>query len=153
MKITHLLSNRNIMRFMLPLFIVAGILIAIVNPAYAQSPVYAEVDRTSISIGDTLTFSIVVNGSDSGVPDVPMLDGFQVLGSSKSSQLSIINGVISAQASYHYILAPTRAGMLTIPSIPVPVDGQDYSTQPITIEVVAGNAPVQPVQPVKPIAP
>ena len=141
------------MRLVLALAVAAGILFLAVGPAYAQSPVYAEVDRTSLSVGETLTLSVVVNSAYAGTPEVPNLDGFQILSSSKSSQFSMINGQVSAQGITHFILAPTRTGALTIPPIPVEVDGQTYTTEPITIDVATGGAPSQPGQPVQPVQP
>ena len=104
-------------------------------------------DRTTLSTGEMLTLTIVVNDANASAPGMPMLDGFQIVNTSKSSQLSIINGKISSLATYNYVLQPTRSGSLTIPGIPVTVDGQTYTTQPVTIEVTQGAAPARPAQP------
>jgi hypothetical protein len=140
------MKTTKIVQIGLALALAIGLVAAAVSPALAQSPVTAEVDRYRLSTGETLTLSITVSGSNAGKPEIPMLDGFQVVGTSKSSQISIINGVISSQAVYHYVLQPVQIGALTIPGIPVVVDRQTYVTQPITVEVAQGTAPTAPQQ-------
>jgi hypothetical protein len=139
----------------LALALVIGLVVVIAAPVSAQSPVYAEVDRDQLSTGETLTLSITISGGNAGRPEMPMLDGFQIVGTSRSSQISIINGSISSQAVYHYVLQPIQTGTLTIPGIPVVIDGQTYVTQPITVEVTQGAAPSAPQQnaPVNPTEP
>jgi len=137
------------------LALVLGLTVAVVSSAFAQSPVIAEVDRNQLSTGETLTLSITVSGGNAQPPEMPMLDGFQIVGTSRSSQTSIINGNISSQAVYYYMLQPIQSGTLTIPGIPVVVNQQTYVTQPITVEVSQGaapsasqqNAPINPTEP------
>jgi len=139
----------------LALALVTGLLAAVVAPVLAQSPVSAEVDRNRISTDETVTLSITISGGNAGSPQVSMFDGFQIAGTSKSSQISIVNGNISSQAVYYYVLQPTQTGTLTIPGIPVTIDQQTYVTQPITVEVSQGtvaaapqqNAPANPTEP------
>lgn len=139
----------------LALALVFGLTVAMASPAFAQSPVTAEVDRNQLLTGETLTFSITVSGGNAGQPEMPILDGFQIVGTSRSSQTSIINGNISSQTVYHYMLQPVQSGTLNIPGIPVVVDQQTFITQPITVEVSQGTAPSAPQQnaPVNPTAP
>jgi len=132
-------------RLLIGLLAAAGAVSFAVVPALAQSPVYAEVDRTIVSTGDTLTLSVVVSDPDATRPEIPVLDGFHVREIGKSSQINIINGRVNAQISYQYNLTPTKTGMFTIPPISVIINGQTYSTQPISIEVTQGTAaPAQP---------
>jgi len=127
--------------------------ILLVHQTYAvvaQSPVSAKVDRNSLPLGESLILTILIDGSRASEPEIPVMDGFQVMSSGKSSQFSIVNGKMSSQVSYRYTLRPTREGQLTIPAINVEVDGQVYATQPIKIEVLSGTNPLQPVQPIQP---
>ena len=150
MKTTKFTSLHKYTRLIPVMAAMVAIFFLAVIPASAQSPVTAEVDRTSLSTGDTLTLTIRLEGANAANPGLPVLDGFQVVGTSKSSQISIINGSMSSQAAYHYVLQPTRAGQLIIPAIPVIVNGQTHTTQPFTIEVTQGVAPPQPSQPDQP---
>lgn len=149
------MKTTRLLQITLALALAVGLMFAVESPAVAQSPVTAEVDRNRISTSETLTLSITISGGNAGSPQMPMLDGFQVVGTSRSSQISIINGKISSQAVYYYILQPTQTGTLTIPGIPVTIDQQTYITQPIIVDVTQGAAPAAPQQnaPVNPTEP
>jgi hypothetical protein len=150
MKTIKLTPLHKYTRLILVLAAISAMFFLAVTPALAQSPVTAEVDRTTLSTGESLTLTIRMEGANASNPNLPVLDGFQIISTSKSSQISIINGSMSSQAAYHYVLQPTRAGQLTIPAIPVVVAGQTHTTQPFTIEVTQGAAPSQPSQPNQP---
>lgn len=115
-------------------------------PAAAQSPVTATVDRNRLSTDEVLTLTVTVDSSagQPSQPALPPLDGFEILGSSSGTQISLINGEMSMQASYSYSLHPTQTGQLTISPISVQVGGQVYNTEPITVEVSQGTGQVQP---------
>ena len=124
------------------------LLLTLLTPVWAQAPdvITAQVDRRALSTDETLTLSITVNANaaNSAAPQLPPLDGFQIIGSSSSSQISMINGSISSKAVYSYRLRPTKTGELTIPALGMTIDGQTYSTDPIAIQVTPGNgAPAQ----------
>jgi hypothetical protein len=117
-----------------------------VSPLLAQdNPVTATVDRTNVGTDETFNLTVAVNGTTGAAqPELPVLDGIQVLSSSSSTQVSIINGKASSQVAYTYLLQATRAGDLEIPAITVNVDGQNYATAPISIHVTQGAAPPAP---------
>ena len=133
--------------------ILIAIILAVIGsitviPAYAQSAdiVWAEVDRTNLSTTETLVLRVTVN-SDAGEasePVLPTLDGFEILGRSSGSQISIVNGVRSNNIYFLYELLPLNAGVLTIDPITVQVGGTVYQTEPITIEVSQGTGQSQP---------
>lgn len=124
-------------------------LLAIVLLLYPQSvtsqpsPVTAAVDRTTLSMNERVNLTVTVTGSEAGQPQIPVLDGFQIVGTSSASQIRIINGAVSSQVSYRYTLQPTRVGQLVIAPVQVVVDGQTVSTDPITVEVTQGTTPSQ----------
>ncbi len=115
-------------------------------PVLAQSPVTAEVDRTRLSTDEALLLKISIDSSagQATQPVLPALDGFELLGSSSGTQISIINGDMNMQATYSYSLHPIQIGQLVINPIAVQIDGQVYSTQPIMIEVSQGTGQAQP---------
>lgn len=113
---------------------------------FAQdNPVTASVDRAAVGTDETFNLTVTINGSmGAAQPQLPVLDGFQVLGSSTSTQINMINGKTTSQVDYIYQLQATRAGDLQIPAISVNVDGQTYATAPITVHVTQGTAPAAP---------
>jgi hypothetical protein len=115
-------------------------------PAGAQSPLTAEVDRTQLSTDEALLLTVTVDTS-AGQPSRPVLttlDGFQMAGSSSGTQLSIVNGNMRSAATYRYTLRPLQAGQLIIGEVAVDINGQTYTTQPISINVSQGTGQIQP---------
>lgn len=109
--------------------------------AQGQTPLTAKVDRTSLSTGETLTLTVTVRTLTMNTPQptLPSLEGFNVVGSSTASQISIINGAMTGQTTYSYRLQPYQTGDLVIGSISLTLDGQTYTTEPITIRVNQGT--------------
>lgn len=129
----------------------------IVAPTYAQSSgvITAEVDRSDLTTDEVLYLTVEL-ASAAGQPSQRLLldlDGFNVLGSSESTQMSLINGKMSVSTVYSYQLQPARTGELVIPAISVLVDGQTYSTEPITVNVTQGNGQSQSANPSSPTFP
>jgi len=115
-------------------------------PALAQSPITASVDRTTISDNETVTLTVVVNSQSLTAPrpTLPPLDGFDIVGTSTSNQISMVGTTITSEGQYRFQLRPTKTGTLTIPAITISLNGQTYSTDPITITVAQGSSTAPP---------
>ena len=141
--------TRHISRI-LTLACLAALSIALPAPALAQDDISftALVDRNAISTDDVLTLELTLAGTfnSPGQPQFPPLEGFAVLGTSQSSQFSIVNGKTSSRVVFTYRLQPTSIGTLTIPPVLIQMGGKDYETDAITVDVTQGAAP-QPQQP------
>ncbi|MEW5960302.1 MAG: BatD family protein [Chloroflexota bacterium] len=120
----------------------------IAPPALAQAPLSAEIDRATVTTDEVVTLTVTVAGDLLNLPspDLSHLADFRVVGSSTSTQVSIINGNLSSQRIFVYRLAPLRHGKLVIPPLTVELGGQTYQTEPFTIEVLPGGAPPLPDQ-------
>ena len=129
--------------FILSIALFGVLLAGAVQPVLAQGqpPITASVDRNALTTDDTLTLTVVVNANSQQPPrpQLPSLEGFAVVGNSTSSQLQIVNGVVSSSVAYAYRLQPLQTGTLTIDPVTVTLDGQTYSTQPITVQVTQGT--------------
>ena len=101
----------------------------------------ASLDRGRASLDDEVTLTIQVVGS-AETPELPssMSADFEVQSSGQSNQVSIINGRMSSSTRYTFTLVPKHAGTLTVPSIPVLVDGTRMSTEPVQLFVAAASA-------------
>ncbi len=119
------------MRSLLCLTCAVGLFAA--GPTFAA--VSAHVDRPVVS--ETETFRLTVESSGqatSAEPDFSVLRGdFDILGTGKSTQVSISNGRMNARTEWVVNLAPRRSGEFIIPPVPV---GSEM-TEPISIEVRA----------------
>ena len=113
---------------------------------FAQSPISAQVDRSSLATNEQLTLRITVTADDFDIPspDLSDLRDFVVVSSSTSTQVSIINGRMTSQGVFSYRLQPLRGGNLLIPPISAVINGQTYQTEPIRIQVSASGKPSLP---------
>ncbi len=127
-------TRYRIMQFWLFLLVLISIFV-VVDPLYAQGPsITAEVDRDRISINEYVILSIVITGEASSPPSLPTLD-FEIIGTSRGTQISLVNGNMTTQSTHSFTLQPRKTGNLYIDSIEVDIDGQSYKTAPITIRV------------------
>jgi len=126
------------------------VLIIFSSPLFgADIEIAAVVEKNTLSVGESFIYQIQIQGSDSA-SDFPkeewgnsnFADNFNVefLGGQNNSsrQISIINGrrkeIINTAYIISWSLTPLKPGTLTIPSIPVSVDGKKYTTRSIKIE-------------------
>jgi BatD DUF11 like domain len=82
--------------------------------------VRASVDRASIRENESFTFSLRVEGPVRDEPDVtPLERDFDILSTSTSTRIQIVNGQTQQIAEWQYQLIPNRAGTIEIPPIEV----------------------------------
>jgi hypothetical protein len=132
--------------------IIAVVLLGVaVAPLQAQSQdiVTATVDRNNITTDDLLTLTVSVDSAagDPAEPVLPPLDGFNVLSSSRGTQMTIINGDMSLQTTFQYQLQPIQPGNLVIGPISVTANGNVFNTEPIAVNVSQGTGTPQPANP------
>ena len=144
-RVSLLLSSSSRILQLLCVLTVCAILLTFPIIALAQDDVAftALVDRTTVSTDEYVQLTLSVEGQFNNVPnpELPLMDGFHVAGSTRRQQFSLVNGVSSASISFVYQLRPLEVGRRTIGSARITVNGKTYETQPITIEVVEGSAP------------
>ena len=114
-------------------FLVA-LLVSITAPALAQN-VTVRVDRNPLHEDETVRLLIRVDGTgDQHSPDLEGLrDAFEVLHTTHSTNLNIINGQTTHATEWIVTLVPKTTGVLTIPSIQV---GQAQS-KPFQLTILA----------------
>ena len=105
----------------------------LIMPGLLNAAVTATLDRDAIYTGDTVTLRITTTGDDEGKqPDLtPLQKDFEVLGTSSSSQIRIINGQRSDKHEWLVELAPLASGTRTIPALSV----GNSKTSALTLEV------------------
>lgn len=116
-------------------------LLCVLACGFAFGQITAEVDRTTVTTDDTVQLTVTMTSSafNNQAPAMASLTDFDVLRTNVSTNISIINGNTQSQVIYQYLLQPMRAGTLTIPAITVSLQGQTYSTDPISLEVTEGT--------------
>ena len=116
----------------------AALLMALAVPAFAAG-LSAEVNSGTVAEGDTFQLTLTANGRGGASPDLaPLQKDFDILGTSQSSSIQIINGRRSQSQSWIVSLSPKSKGSLEIPAI----HAGSLSSSPVSIDVVdAGSMP------------
>jgi hypothetical protein len=96
--------------------------------------VRAVVDRNQATVGESINLQVTIEGGD-GEADLSGLTDFKIVSRGSTSSFQMINGHTSRQLIYNYVLIPLKAGNLTIPAIPVTIDGKVYYATPIQVTV------------------
>lgn len=93
----------------------------------------ASVNRNEITVDETLTLRITAEGGISGDLDIdPLAREFEILGTSQSRQVQIVNGQMSNVQSWNIELMPKRIGFITIPALSM----GGVQTDPLRINVM-----------------
>ena len=117
---THHTRASNISIQFLKLIILFGLLFLSLwapRPVAAQDDEVdfsAEVDRKIVTTSDMITLQLFLRGTyrNYGHPDLSRLEEFNILSSGQSNSISFVNGSLTSEVIYTYILQPVRAGLL-----------------------------------------
>jgi len=106
--------------------------------AFAQDvEVVASVDRDQPHENESFTYVLRAEGRVRGQPDIsPLLDLFDVLSSSESTRIQIVNGRAEQVVEWIYQLMPRQAGKALIP----PVEVAGTFSNAVEIEVLPATA-------------
>src|SRR5262249_54658844 len=103
--------------------------------------VEATVESNDAVYNQAFVFTIAINGAQNvSPPSLYDLDGFDVSYLGPSTQVSFVNGRMSASISHRYRVVPLRPGEFTVGPFPVDVQGRRYETKPVPIHVAAAAA-------------
>src|SRR5690242_1979294 len=95
---------------------VAAALLWIVAMAGAAPGVRSQVDRNTVSAGESFTLSIILEDmSATTTPAMPGIPNVNIAGPATRSEIQVINGQQTQRQVYDYQLFPTQPGDLTIP--------------------------------------
>jgi len=115
----------------------------------AQEVHFSAQAENVVAVGER--FRLVFTLKASGIKGIgnfkaPSIQGFNVLSGpnqSQSQSIQWVNGQMSQSITYRYtyILAATQIGTFQLPSAEIVVDGKNYKSNALSIEVVKGNKP------------
>lgn len=135
-------------------FLVFFLMSFLASQSYGQVIVQAQVSQEKVALNQAFEVEVSVSTSSQsaiGRPEIPNLPGFEIQGPSQRTSISSrmqpgANGmeyITQKSVQYGYILIPQKLGKQTIGSFEIEVDGKNYKTAPIDIEVLKSvpNAP------------
>ena len=119
------------------LFLSSVLCIVCILNLNAQVQVHAEANTTAITLSEEINLTISVSAPTTKIeaPQMPSLPGFNIYSAGQSRQVSMVNGKVSAQMQFNYVLTPRFSGRTTIDPFTIEVDGKNYQTEPIDVEV------------------
>ncbi|OQY20222.1 MAG: hypothetical protein B6I36_01785 [Desulfobacteraceae bacterium 4572_35.1] len=124
--VKHKLHNQRITT------LVIAVTVLVITPITAWCQLTASISRNVIGISESVTLTLSLSDGGDSEPDISTLnDDFEVVSSSKSSSVNIINGSISHSKEWSIGLLARRTGTLTIPAL---CNGNNC-TKPITVTV------------------
>ncbi|NOZ02051.1 MAG: protein BatD [Deltaproteobacteria bacterium] len=98
-------------------------------------------DRRSLTMGQTLTLRIVIQGRPDSVRG-PAIPDFDVLGKSTGTSISIVNNQVSQEQTTTLTLSPRKPGTLKIGKVEMVVAGRvAAASDPILIQVGGRGSP------------
>ena len=113
--------------------VLAAIVAFVGTTATAAPAVTAQLDRSTIALGDSAQLTITASGDSADNISPPVVPGLEFVSVGQSSQFQSINGVSSSTTSITYQVTPQRAGNFTIPAL-------SAGAQPLVLNVQSGNA-------------
>ena len=113
---------------------IAIIIILLSAAAADAATVRAVVDRNQATVGESIALQVTIEGGE-GEVDLSGLSDFKAVSRGSTSSFQMTNGRTSRQLIHNYVLIPTKTGRLTIPAIPVTIDGAVHYTTPITVRI------------------
>lgn len=133
-----------------PLPVVARLLVAVavafsvVRPAEAIE-VRASVDRDRLAPGDSAVLTVEVDGAQNApAPAFDVQDGLRVRYLGPSTQISIVNGQMSAIVSHRYRVEALRTGSFSIGPFRVELPQGTFTAPPLQLVVSEAAAPSRP---------
>ncbi len=109
-------------------------------PLWAGS-LTAELDKNLGTIDDQFILTLSVNGKANGKPQLPPIAGLEINAAGTSHNTSWVNGVVTREVRYRFVLIPTREGVYRIPSLELEVDNELVRSVPLTLTVRTAAAP------------
>lgn len=101
---------------------------------------HAELDHQEGELGEQFNLNVTVSGDLSGKVQLPEIPDLAVGSTGTSTSMSWINGTMSRETSYSFVLEPQKEGTYTIPSLKLKVDDEWVTTEALTITVRGGGS-------------
>ncbi|MBU0547206.1 MAG: BatD family protein [Candidatus Omnitrophica bacterium] len=108
----------------------------------------ATVDRNKVSLGGSLQLALSFsNAQDVPAPELPAIDGFQSRYLGPSTMMSIVNGKVSGSVTHNYVLLPAKIGTFKIGPFKFEHNGDKYTSNQLSVEVLKGQVQSSAAQP------
>ncbi len=116
-------------------------LFSAVTAVFADTAIRAEVDKTSITTDELLTYKLTVASTEKNIPSpkISGFNGFVIVSQAQSSTVSFQKGGMQTILVFAFILLPKETGKIKIEPAVVTVKGKAYASEAFQIEVKKGS--------------
>jgi len=132
------------------ILIVLVLIAATARPALAGIQVFAQVDASAdIYVGESFTYSVIIDGENKpGQVDLAPLARYNPQSAGNRdvsrSSVTIINGKMTKSVTKRYVmsyaLTAGGAGRIQLQPVTVTIDGKDYQTNPVDVNILQPGA-------------
>ncbi len=121
-------------------FLCLLIVLLVIKSVFAETSIKAEVDKTSITTNDTLTYKIIITSSEKTLPqpEAFKFNGFNIISQAQSSTVSLVKSEVKTILVCAFILMPQSTGKFKIAPAVIKVKNKAISSQAFEIEVTPG---------------
>jgi tetratricopeptide (TPR) repeat protein len=117
------------------------VMVAVAN-ASAEVTVQPRLDPAQVIVGQPAALEVEIQGTqNAAVPAIPVPDGLRLEYRGQSTQVSIVNGAMTASLTHSFLLVPDRAGAFDVGPIRVQADGKEIDAGTVRLVVAAATAP------------
>lgn len=130
-----------------PVFLAFLVTIFSVVSALAIEPITANLEKAQIFLGEVSSVSFTLNEPGLRNFSFPRkTNDYQVVATSSSSNISIINGRTTQSKTYRYVIQALHPGKITIPPATAYKGQNNYSSSPLLLTVLATKPSAQQKQ-------
>ena len=112
------------------------IFLLIPSLSWATVSVSMRLDRNEATIADSITVTVAISGAGTSnyVPVLHGVEKFDVSQQGTSSRIEVINGQMSSEVDYNFLIRPRKTGTFEI-AAEVTIGGKTYRTNTATLKI------------------
>ena len=146
-------DKRHRMSFAKKVFVTFSVILCIAPHTLLgqDTSVQASLSKRVMAVNEEVRLTIRVTGPRGNLqaPRLPGFKNFDTFYTGRASHVTFVNGQSTSSVEFSYVLIPRSAGNFTIDSVKMEVNGQNFQTDPLDVEVTnpsPGQVPSTPTQ-------
>lgn len=115
--------------------------VGFLSPAHAEVRVSVNLSPDLIEVGMGAGLTVTVEGAAriDSPPEIPAVEGLQIVDRGQSTQVSIVNGRMSRSIQYQFAIYGRRVGTFALGPVVVQEGGKEYRSRAISLTVNAAG--------------
>jgi len=111
----------------------------------AEPSVEFDVQPRAAAVGETVTAILTVRElPNPPVPDLPVPEGFQLMGMQPQQTVNIVNGALQQAVSFRFLLRAEREGRYTIGPFRYKIGSKSFDLPGVQVDIVAASGAATP---------